>query len=122
LGQGTTPDRSARHTLRPDREGLQEPGETYRLAVRDRRHHITRIWGVPTSHQPQWHDAPHRAHAAVKDRVRANKAMGLRDLASKDWTVNQGWVLAANIAANLDAWARLLGLHDQPDPLSVRLR
>ena len=41
--------------------------------------------------------------------------MGLRKLPSKDWTVNQGWVLAANIAADLDAWTRLLGLHDQPD-------
>lgn len=41
--------------------------------------------------------------------------MGLRDLASKAWTVNRGWVLAANIAAGLTAWIRLLGLHDQPD-------
>jgi hypothetical protein len=28
------------------------------------------------------------------------------------WTVNQGWVLATKIAANLDALT-LLGLHDQ---------
>lgn len=76
---------------------------------------ITRIWGVPGSHQPQWLDALHRAHAGVEDRVRTNKAMGLRNLPSKSWTVNQGWVLAANIAADLDAWTRLLGLHDQPD-------
>lgn len=47
--------------------------------------------------------------------MRTNKAMGLRNLPSKSWTVNQGWVLAANIAADLDAWTRLLGLHDQPD-------
>jgi hypothetical protein len=76
---------------------------------------ITRIHGVPGSHQPQWLDALHRAHAGVEDRVRTNKAMGLRNLPSKAWTVNQGWVLAANIAADLDAWTRLLGLHDQPD-------
>jgi hypothetical protein len=76
---------------------------------------ITRIAGVPGSHQPQWLDALHRAHAGVEDRVRTNKAMGLRNLPSKDWTVNQGWVLAANIAADLDAWTRLLGLHDQPE-------
>jgi hypothetical protein len=76
---------------------------------------ITRIAGVPGSHQPQWLDALHRAHAGVEDRVRTNKAMGLRKLPSKSWTVNQGWVLAANIAADLDAWTRLLGLHDQPD-------
>jgi hypothetical protein len=29
--------------------------------------------------------------------------------------VNRGWVLAANIANDLDAWTRLLSLHDQPD-------
>ena len=38
--------------------------------------------------------------------------MGLTNLPSQSWTVNQGWVLAANIAADLDAWTRL---HDQPD-------
>lgn len=76
---------------------------------------ITRIAGVPGSHQPQWLDALHRAHAGVEDKVRTNKAMGLRKLPSKAWTVNQGWVLAANIAADLDGWTRLLGLHDQPD-------
>ena len=76
---------------------------------------ITRMRGIPGSHQPQWLDALHRAHAGVEDRVRTNKAMGLRNLPSKDWTVNQGWALAANLAADLDAWTRLLGLHDQPD-------
>lgn len=76
---------------------------------------IRRIHGIPGSHQPQWLDALHRAHASVEDRVRTNKAMGLRNLPSKAWTVNQGWVLACNIAADLNAWTRLLGLHDQPD-------
>jgi hypothetical protein len=46
----------------------------------------------------------HRSHATVEDRVRTNKAMGLRNLPSKSWTVNRGWVLAANLAADLDAW------------------
>ena len=32
------------------------------------------------------------------------------------WQVNQGWVLAANIAADLAAWTRLLG-HDSDDEL-----
>ncbi len=76
---------------------------------------ITRIAGVPGSHHPQWLDALHRAHAGVEDQVRVGKAMGLRDLPSKAWTVNRGWVLTANIAADLAAWTRLLGLHDQPD-------
>ena len=34
---------------------------------------------------------------------------------SKNWQVNCGWVLAANIAADLTAWARLLGFHDCGD-------
>ena len=76
---------------------------------------IRRIAGVPGSHHPQWLDVLHRSHATVEDRVRTNKAMGLRNLPSKDWTTNQGWVLAANIAADLHAWTRLLGLHDQPE-------
>jgi hypothetical protein len=76
---------------------------------------ITRLWGIPGSHHPQWIDAVHRSHATVEDRVRTNKAMGLRNLPSKSWTVNRGWVLAANIAADINAWTRLLGLHDQPD-------
>ena len=41
--------------------------------------------------------------------------MGLRNLPSKTWQVNSGWVIAANIAADLAAWTRLLGLHDDPD-------
>jgi hypothetical protein len=46
----------------------------------------------------------------------------------KAWVVNCGWVLAANIAAGLSAWCRLLGLHDcddlkdaQPGTLRYRL-
>jgi hypothetical protein len=86
------------------------------------------IPGVPGSHHPQFTDVLHREHAVVEDRVRTNKAMGLRNLPSKTWQVNCGWVLAANIAADLSAWCRLLGLHDQedlkdaePDTLRYRL-
>ncbi|MFC5821980.1 hypothetical protein [Nonomuraea harbinensis] len=45
-------------------------------------------------------DAVHRDHAEVEDRVRTNKAMGLRNLPSKTWNVNVGWILACNIAAS----------------------
>lgn len=76
---------------------------------------ITRIHGVPGTGHPQWLDLAHRLHAGVEDRVRTNKSMGLRNLPSKSWRVNTGWVLAANIAADLDAWTRLLGLHDEAD-------
>ncbi|WP_433498071.1 IS1380 family transposase [Sphaerimonospora sp. CA-214678] len=71
--------------------------------------------GVPGSHQAQFIDVLHRAHAGVEDRVRTGKAMGLRNLPSKTWNVNVGWVLAANIAADLDAWTRLLGLYDDAE-------
>jgi hypothetical protein len=88
---------------------------------------IGRIHGVPGSHHPQWIDTLHRHHAVVEDRVRTNKATGLRNLPSHRWRVNRGWVLAANLAADIDAWTRLLGLHDQPglvhaEPDTLRYR
>ena len=59
--------------------------------------------------------------------VRTGKAMGLRNLPSKTWQVNAGWVTAATIAADLAAWTRLLGLHDDEelrdaDPDTLRYR
>ncbi|RVX37918.1 DDE family transposase [Nonomuraea polychroma] len=89
---------------------------------------IGRMWGIAGSHHPQWLDALARAHAVVEDRVRAGKAMGLRNLPSQDWTVNQGWIVAANLGHDLDCWVRLLALHDQdgleraePDTMRYRL-
>jgi hypothetical protein len=86
------------------------------------------IGGVPGSHHAQFIDVLHRQHAVVEDGVRAAKSMGLRNLPSKTWQVNCGWVLAATIAADLSAWCRLLGLYDQedlkdaePDTLRYRL-
>jgi hypothetical protein len=86
------------------------------------------IPGVPGSHHAQFIDVLHRQHAVVEDEVRAAKSMGLRNLPSKTWLVNCGWVLAANIAADLAAWCRLLGLYDradlkdaEPDTLRYRL-
>jgi hypothetical protein len=74
------------------------------------------IGGVPGSHHPQFIDVIHREHAVVETGgVRTAKAMGLRNLPSKSWQVNCGWVLAANIAADLAAWSRLLGFHDRED-------
>ena len=73
----------------------------------------TGIGGVPGSHHPQYIDVVHREHAVVETGgVRTAKAMGLRNLPSKSWQVNCGWVIAANIAADLAAWTRLLGLCD----------
>ena len=73
------------------------------------------IPGVPGSHHAQFIDVLHRQHAVVEDGVRTAKSMGLRNLPSKTWLVNCGWVLAANIAADLAAWIRLLGLYDCDD-------
>jgi hypothetical protein len=49
-------------------------------------------------------------------------------LPSQSWTVNRGWMLATNLAGDIEAWARLLGLHDrddladaEPDTLRYRL-
>jgi hypothetical protein len=74
------------------------------------------IGGVPGSQHPQYIDVLHREHACVETAgVRTAKAMGLRGLPSKAWQVNCGWVTAANIAADLAAWTRLLGCRDEED-------
>ncbi len=86
------------------------------------------IGGVPGSHHPQYIDVVHREHACVETAgVRTAKAMGLRALPSKAWQVNAGWVIAANIAADLAAWTRLLGHCDdgglrEADPGTLRHR
>jgi hypothetical protein len=75
-----------------------------------------RMRAVPGSHHPWFADVLYRQRGgAAEGRVRTNKAMGLTNLPSQTWDVNVGWVLAANLAADLDAWTRLLGLHDQLD-------
>jgi hypothetical protein len=60
-------------------------------------------------------DALYRDHAEVEDRVKAIKRVGLGLLPSKSWQLNTAWVLAATIACDLDAWTRLLLLHDEPE-------
>jgi hypothetical protein len=89
---------------------------------------IGRMRGITGSGQAQFLDVLHRSHASVEDRVRTNKAMGLGNLPSASWEVNRGWMLAANLAADLDAWVRLLALHDiddladaEPDTMRFRL-
>lgn len=80
---------------------------------------ICHMWGITGSGHAQFLDVLHRSHAGVEDRVRTNKAMGLDNLPSQSWEVNRGWMLAANIAADLDAWVRLLALHDIDQKLLV---
>ncbi|WP_370155883.1 transposase [Streptacidiphilus sp. EB129] len=71
--------------------------------------------GVAGSGQAWFVDALYRDHAEVEDRVKAIKRVGLGLLPSKSWEINTAWVLAATIAADLDAWMRLLLLHDNPE-------
>ncbi|MCH7231576.1 transposase [Glycomyces sp. L485] len=83
--------------------------------------------GVRGSHTAQFLDVLHRHHAVVEDRVRCNKAMGLRNLPSQSWQVNAAWILAANLAADLDAWTRLLGCAGEAElegaePASIRAK
>ena len=116
--------------VRPSRRQLakltafeRRTGWRYSVTATNIRH----MWGIAGSHQPQWLDALHRSHATVEDRVRTDKAMGLGNLPSQDWTVNRGWTLTANLAHDLDCWVRLLALHDHPaleraEPDTMRLR
>jgi hypothetical protein len=83
--------------------------------------------GVPGSGQVWFVDALYRDHAEVEDRVKAIKRVGLGMLPSKFWQLNAAWVLAATIAADLDAWTRLLLLHDDPglaaaEPETIRMK
>jgi hypothetical protein len=83
--------------------------------------------GVPGSGQGWFVDALYRDHAEVEDRVKAIKRVGLGLLPSKSWQINTAWVLAATIATDLDAWTRLLLLHDQPElaaaePETIRMK
>ncbi|MFZ3475158.1 transposase [Streptomyces sp. 4.24] len=76
---------------------------------------ISKMTRIPGSHQAQWLDAVARHHAVVEDQVRTNKALGLHNLPSKSRNINESWMLTANLAADRDAWLRLLALHDQGD-------
>ncbi len=83
--------------------------------------------GVPGSGQAWFVDVLYRDHAEVEDRVKTIKRIGLGLLPSKSWQVNEAWILAATIAADLDAWTRLLLLPDEPElaraePGTIRLK
>ena len=76
------------------------------------------IRGVPGSHHAFFLDALQRQHAVVEDRVRTEKATGIRNLPFKSYARNQAWLLAANIATDLLAYHQLLGL-DQDEQLAA---
>ena len=58
--------------------------------------------------QLQFLEARHRAHARVEDRIRHAKDTGLGRLPSREFALNQAWLVAVMIAADLVAWTRML--------------
>ena len=70
-------------------------------------------------------EARHRAHARVEDRIRHAKDTGLGRFPSREFAVNQAWLTATAIAADLIAWLRLLALPDRllnAEPKALRYR
>ncbi len=55
-------------------------------------------------------EARHRAHARVEDRIRHAKDSGLGRFPSREFAINQAWLILTQIAADLTAWTRLLAL------------
>jgi Transposase DDE domain group 1 len=70
-------------------------------------------------------EARHRAHARVEDRIRHAKDSGLGRFPSRAYHINQAWLAATVIAADLVAWLRLLALKSQlatAEPKTLRYR
>lgn len=63
-----------------------------------------------TTGQLAFLEARHRAHARVEDRIRHAKDSGLGRFPSREFAINQTWLLLTQIAADLVAWTRLLAL------------
>ena len=55
-------------------------------------------------------EARHRAHARVEDRIRHAKDTGLGRFPSREFAINQTWLMLVQVAADLVAWTRLLAL------------
>ncbi|MGN6090136.1 MAG: IS1380 family transposase, partial [Actinomycetales bacterium] len=64
-------------------------------------------------------EARHRAHARVEDRIRHAKDSGLGRFPSREFAINQVWLLLVQIAADLTAWTRLLALTGDAKTLSL---
>ena len=57
----------------------------------------------------------HRQHARVEDRIRQAKAAGLRNLPCHGFGANAAWLEIVLAAADLVAWAQLIGFTDTPE-------
>lgn len=64
-------------------------------------------------------EARHRAHARVEDRIRHAKDTGLGRFPSREFVINQAWLVTVMIAADLVAWTRLLALTDDAEVLAA---
>lgn len=87
----------------------QKAGSRYSITATNVRH----MGHSADTHQVQFLDALHRDHAEAEDSLRTNKAMGLADPSSQSRETNASRMLTANLFGDLDAWLRLLPLHDQ---------
>lgn len=70
-------------------------------------------------------EARHRAHARVEDRIRHAKDSGLGRFPSRNFAINQAWLMLTQIAADLVAWLRLLALDGalaKAEPKALRYR
>jgi len=77
--------------------------------------------------QHAWLDARHRTHARVEDRIRTGKDTGIGRFPSRQFAINQAWLLCALTAIDLLAWTQTTLLHDQPalavaEPKTLRYR
>ncbi|MGD0064177.1 MAG: hypothetical protein ABSB76_12140 [Streptosporangiaceae bacterium] len=73
------------------------------------------VEGVPGSRHAQFIDVLHPPARRRGGRRPHRQGRRPAQSSSKSWRVNCGWTVAANIAADLQAWCRLLGLHDIED-------
>ncbi len=80
---------------------------------------------VSTGGQVAFLEARHRAHARVETRIRHAKDTGIDRFPSREYAVNQAWLIATSIAADLIAWLRLLALPEKLngcEPKALRYR
>ena len=80
---------------------------------------------LATGGQVAFLEARHRAHARVETRIRHAKDTGIGRFPSREYAINQAWLIATSIAADLIAWLRMLALPDKLkacEPKALRYR
>ena len=80
---------------------------------------------LATGGQVPFLEARHRAHARVETRIRHAKDTGVGRFPSREYAINEAWLIATSIAADLIAWLRLLALPEELrtcEPKALRYR